>query len=184
MSQQEFKTPEQGVAYLEDVIERSRRNWMLLIGAGLNVVAGTLLAIPLAGYVFGSFLKRGDELSWVSLGHVDGFPVGQTRMAVYTNPITTPFDGLTKNTPCYVRRVDEKKFQVFAVNCAHLGCAVHWFQASGLFLCPCHGGVYYENGDRAAGPPPRGLFEYEYKLQNSELWVKAGKLPVLTSPEV
>ncbi len=183
MSQQEFETPEQGVAYLEDVVERSRRNWMLMIGAGLNVVAGTLLAIPLAGYVLGSFAHK-YKLSWLSLGHVDGFPVGQTRMAVYQNPIKTPFDGLTTNTPCYVRRVDEQKFQVFAVNCAHLGCAVHWFQASGLFLCPCHGGAYYANGSRAAGPPPRGLFEYEYRLQNGELWVKAGQLPVLTQPEV
>jgi Rieske Fe-S protein len=181
MAQEEFKTPEQGVDYLENVVERTRRNWMVMIGAGLNVIAGTLLAIPLVGYVFGSFAHR-DKFAWVSLGHVDGFPVGQTRMAVYQNPIKTPFDGATVNTPCYVRRIEEKKFQVFAVNCAHLGCAVHWFQASGLFLCPCHGGAYYANGDRAAGPPPRGLFEYEYRLQNSELWVKAGQLPTMTQP--
>jgi len=181
MAQEEFKTPEQGVDYLESVVERSRRNWMVMIGAGLNVIAGTLLAIPLAGYVLGSFVHR-DKLDWVSLGHVDNFPIGQTRMAVYQNPIKTPFDGLTTNTPCYVRRINEKKFQVFAVNCAHLGCAVHWFQSSGLFLCPCHGGVYYENGARAAGPPPRGLFEYQFRLQNGELWVKAGQLPTMTQP--
>ncbi len=181
MAQEEYKTPEQGVDYLENVVERSRRNWMLMIGAGLNVLAGTLLAIPLTGYILGSLVKK-EKLSWVSLGHIDDFPEGQTRMAVYTNPIKTPFDGLTTNTPCYVRRIEQSKFQVFAVNCAHLGCAVHWFQASGLFLCPCHGGAYYANGDRAAGPPPRGLYEYEYKLQNAELWVKAGQLPIPTRP--
>ncbi len=44
------------------------------------------------------------------------------------------------------------KFLVFAVNCAHLGCPVAWFPQSGLFMCPCHGGVYYANGERASGP--------------------------------
>ena len=48
------------------------------------------------------------------------------------------------------------QFLVFAVNCAHLGCPVSWFPQSGLFMCPCHGGVYYANGERASGPPPRG----------------------------
>ena len=51
-------------------------------------------------------------------------------------------------------------FQVFAINCAHLGCPVRWFPQSGLFMCPCHGGVYYQDGARASGPPERGLFEY------------------------
>ena len=52
------------------------------------------------------------------------------------------------------------KFQVFAINCAHLGCPVRWFPQSGLFMCPCHGGAYYADGSRASGPPERGLFEY------------------------
>jgi Rieske Fe-S protein len=42
------------------------------------------------------------------------------------------------------------------MNCAHLGCPVTWFPQSGLFMCPCHGGVYYENGDR--WDRRRGLF--------------------------
>jgi hypothetical protein len=41
---------------------------------------------------------------------------------------------------------------------------VSWFQESGLFMCPCHGGVYYANGERASGPPPRGLFPCVYRI--------------------
>ena len=29
-----------------------------------------------------------------------------------------------------------------------------------LFLCPCHGGVYYADGTVAGGPPPQPLFRY------------------------
>jgi nitrite reductase/ring-hydroxylating ferredoxin subunit len=72
-----------------------------------------------------------------------------------------PWDGDTADIACWVRNVDGKTFQVFAINCAHLGCPVRWFPQSGLFLCPCHGGAYYQDGSRASGPPERGLFEYE-----------------------
>ena len=88
------------------------------------------------------------------------FPEGQTRLATYRNPVANPSDGETANIPCWVRRVEGEKFQVFAINCAHLGCPVRWFPQSGLFMCPCHGGAYYADGSRASGPPERGLFEY------------------------
>jgi Rieske Fe-S protein len=58
----------------------------------------------------------------------------------------------------------DPRFLVLAVNCAHLGCPVEWFQESGLFMCPCHGGVYYANGERASGPPPRGLYPCVYRV--------------------
>jgi Rieske Fe-S protein len=47
-------------------------------------------------------------------------------------------------------------------------------------MCPCHGGVYYEDGTRASGPPPRGLFEYEYRIRKNTLWVRGGQVPTLS----
>ena len=71
------------------------------------------------------------------------------------------WDGQTADIPCWVRNIDGQNFQVFAINCAHLGCPVRWFPQSNLFMCPCHGGVYYQDGSHASGPPPRGLFQYQ-----------------------
>src|SRR6266478_5536126 len=82
----------------------------------------------------------------------------------------------------WVRRVEGEQFQVFAINCAHLGCPVRWFPQSGLFMCPCHGGAYYRDGSRASGPPERGLFEYPYKVQNGMVTIQAGELPTPGSP--
>ena len=65
------------------------------------------------------------------------------------------------------------------MNCAHLGCPVTWFPQSGLFMCPCHGGVYYENGERAAGPPPRGLFHCVWRVRDGQLEIQAPHLPTL-----
>jgi hypothetical protein len=70
---------------------------------------------------------------------------------------------------------------VFAINCAHLNCPVRWFAQSKLFMCPCHGGAYYEDGSRASGPPERGLFEYENKIESGNLMIYAGKMPTLAA---
>ena len=131
------------------------------------------------GFLFSSVTRgrSGAYRSWVSLGSMDKFPEGQTRLATFRNPYVTPTDGKTVDTPCWVRHVAGNQFQVFAIDCAHLGCPVRWFPQSGLFLCPCHGGVYYRDGSRAAGPPERGMFEYPNKVQSGAIWIHAGELP-------
>jgi menaquinol-cytochrome c reductase iron-sulfur subunit len=160
----------------------SRRDWLFNIGVAMNVVAGVLLTVPLVGFVFSSWVERKDPRGWIPLGKIDNFPEKTTRIATYRNPFTRPWDGQTADIPCWVRRLTGDQFQVFAVNCTHLGCPVRWFQESGLFMCPCHGGAYYEDGSRAAGPPPRGLFQYTYKVENGQLWVKGGEMPTLANP--
>ena len=160
----------------------SRRNFLFRFAAALNVLAATLLAIPVIGYVFSSFRRRAGSQSWISLGAVDNFPENQTRLATYRNPYTRPWDGKTADLPCWVRRFTGKQFQVFAINCTHLGCPVRWFEESHLFMCPCHGGAYYEDGSHAAGPPPRGLYQYQYKVEQGRLWVRGGQLPTLSEP--
>ena len=155
-----------------------RRGFMVKLGAGLLGVGGLLTAIPIVGYIVGPATKRFSNV-WVELGSVALFPAGQTRFATFLNPIRQPTDGDSAKTACWVRCIDTAKYQVFAINCAHLGCPVRWFAQSKLFMCPCHGGVYYQDGSRAAGPPPRGLFEYKWKVEGGKLLIDAGRLPGL-----
>ena len=159
----------------------SRRGVLFTLGIALNAVAAALVAVPVVGFLFAPVRKLADQ-AWIPLGTLTEFPEGETRLATYRNPFTQPWDGETGNVPCWVRRIDAQRFQVFAINCAHLGCPVRWFPESGLFMCPCHGGVYYADGSRASGPPPRGLYEYEWKIENGALWVRAGELPTLSEP--
>jgi Rieske Fe-S protein len=148
----------------------------------LNGAVGAVLAVPIVGYLLGPALKKSStENSWINLGTVGNFPEGETRLVNFRNPITTPWDVQTGDIPCWVRRISGNTFQVFAINCAHLGCPVRWFAQSRLFLCPCHGGAYYEDGSRASGPPERGLFEYQYKIVAGALMISAGKMPTLAA---
>ena len=161
----------------------TRRDIFFKLGVLFNAMAGVLVAIPVIGYVFSAFAhKRIAPEQWIDMGDINRYPAGMTKLATYRNPFTRPWDGPTSDIPCWVRRVDEKTFQVFAINCTHLGCPVRWFQESKLFMCPCHGGAYYEDGSRAAGPPPRGLFEYAVKVENGQLFIRGGILPTLGEP--
>ena len=161
----------------------TRRSFLFGLGLALNAVAAALFAIPVVGYLL-SPVRRFAWLAWMPLGPVTNFPENQTRLASYENPFVKPWDGETAKIPCWVRRLSGEAFQVFAINCTHLGCPVRWFQESGLFMCPCHGGAFYADGRRASGPPPRSLYQYEYKVEKGQLWVRAGQLPTLGQPEV
>jgi Rieske Fe-S protein len=159
----------------------SRRGFLFKLGLGLNVLGAALVGIPVIGYIFAPARRLGGQ-AWIKLGSVDTYPAGQTRLASYENPYRVEWDGASSKVACWVRRIEDDQFQVFAVNCAHLGCPVRWFPQSRLFMCPCHGGVYYEDGSRASGPPPRGLYQYEYEVRNGQLWVRGGELPTLAGP--
>jgi nitrite reductase/ring-hydroxylating ferredoxin subunit len=159
----------------------SRRGFLFKLGLALNLLGGALVGIPVLGYIAAP-IRRFTGQFWITLGPVDAFAEGQTRLATYDNPDRVAWDGATARTACWVRRIGGDRFQVFAINCAHLGCPVRWFPQSRLFMCPCHGGVYYEDGSRASGPPPRGLFEYEYRIRDGQLHVRGGQLPTLSGP--
>jgi len=154
------------------------RRTLLKIGLTLNGVVGALLAVPVVKYLLSPETAQSPERdAWVSLGGLQKFPVGETRLATFTNPVVKPSDGATAEVPCWVRRIDTVTVQVFAINCAHLGCPVRWFPESNLFLCPCHGGAYYADGSRASGPPERALFEYRHRIAREELFILAEEMP-------
>ena len=171
------------VVVKEDVNDRNvtRRSVLLKLGIALNGIVALAVAVPVIGYLFSPIKRKAQYDQWVSLGDLDLFPIGQTRFAEFVNPFRQVGDGQTDKVPCWVRRTAKDKFQVFAINCAHLGCPVRWFPQSELFMCPCHGGVYYADGSRASGPPERGLFEYDYKQEDGELRIRAGQMPTLSN---
>jgi len=159
----------------------SRRSFLMNVGIALNAAVAAVIAAPVVVYLLGPVLRRNQYRSWIEIGSVADFPTGETKLVKFRNPFADPWDGATANVPAYVRCSEPGKFTVFAINCAHLGCPVRWFAESQLFMCPCHGGVYYADGSRASGPPERGLFTYELKIENNKLLIKAGQLPTLSN---
>lgn len=162
-----------------------RRSFFRWVTCALGALASAMVGLPFVGYIVGS--KRRPK-EWVDLGPVGDFNTGETRLVTFDSPMRQPWDGMVAHTGVYVRREpptdrEPDRFLIFAVNCAHLGCPVEWFPQSGLFMCPCHGGVYYANGARASGPPPRGLFACVWRVRGDRLEVQAPHYPTLHDTE-
>lgn len=158
-----------------------RRTFFGWLTYATSAIAALVLGFPLTKYFLGTMPK---QTFWVPLGPVDSFPLDETRMVTFNSPMRQPWDGKLSHTGVFVRNQGKDaqqadQFLILAVNCAHLGCPVTWFPQSGLFMCPCHGGVYYANGERASGPPPRGLFRCVWRIEKGILEVEAPHYPTL-----
>ncbi len=61
--------------------------------------------------------------------------------------------------------------------CTHLDCLCRWDESSREYVCPCHGSRFAENGERLAGPAPRGLDRFALRIETP-----AGELVAQTDP--
>ena len=88
----------------------------------------------------------------------------ETRSGLYTQQSSAPV--LVSSTG--------NDLVCFKSACPHLGCVVKWDAVSGRFRCSCHGGNFDRDGNVIAGPPPRPLDRYAFKVESGHLFVEVG----------
>lgn len=64
----------------------------------------------------------------------------------------------------YVFRGSGKEFHAVSAVCTHLRCTVAYQGDMNRFYCPCHGGVFDNDGSVVEGPPPKPLPFYQVTL--------------------
>jgi menaquinol-cytochrome c reductase iron-sulfur subunit len=151
--------------------EESRRRFFERVSIMLGSLAAALLGAPVVGFVLAPFFRRPPR-AWRSVGRVEQFIVGETVAVRFQDASPLPWAGVTANTAAWLRREKAETFIAFSINCTHLGCPVRWLKEANLFMCPCHGGVYYQDGKVAAGPPPQPLRRYDVRLRNGEVEIR------------
>ncbi len=104
----------------------------LLLSYGLFAVQGLLFLIP---------RRLAPRTRRIFAGQIDQFEVGA---------IKSVFD-LQGNEILITRNA--KELRAYNSTCPHLGCRVHWESDRKRFFCPCHNGVFDENGVAIEGPP-------------------------------
>jgi menaquinol-cytochrome c reductase iron-sulfur subunit len=152
----------------------SRRRFLSRLSVALSAAIGAVATVPVVGFLLSPLAQKGPRV-WRSVGPVDRFKVGETVNVVFEDASPLPWAGVTARSAAWLRRDDVERFTAFTVHCTHLGCPVRWVADAQLFLCPCHGGVYYRDGTVSAGPPPRTLPQYPVRVRN-------GQVEILTSP--
>jgi len=154
---------------------QTRRKFLSRLSLGLSGLAAAVVSVPIIAYLLSPLLRPAPQV-WRDVGTVDSFRVGATVEVAIEEPSPLPWAGQTALTAVWLRRAGAREFIAFAVNCTHLGCPVNWRAEAQLFLCPCHGGVYYADGTVAGGPPPHRLLRYDVRIADGD------RVEVLTRP--
>lgn len=155
----------------------TRREFLSRLSIALGAFGAMLIGIPVVGFVLAPLLSKPPQL-WRAVGTIDGFEIGETVQVSFLDPSSQPWAGVTAKTAAWLRREGPQEFIAFAVNCTHLGCPVRWLPNANLFMCPCHGGVYYKDGSVAAGPPPRPLARYDVRIRDQQVEILTRPIPI------
>ena len=146
----------------------SRRTFLERVILILGGLISAMVGVPLAGFIFKPLFRALPPV-WRSVGEVDAFKAGETVAVTFLQASPLPWAGVTSKTAAWLRRESAENFTAFSISCTHLGCPVRWRPDAQLFMCPCHGGVYYKDGSVAAGPPPKPLPRYPVRVKNGQV---------------
>jgi Rieske Fe-S protein len=61
--------------------------------------------------------------------------------------------------------------EAISAQCTHQACPVRYAADSGRFLCPCHGGVFDNDGKPIAGPPKQPLNRLQTAIRQNQVYL-------------
>lgn len=126
-------------------VDEGRRKFCI---AGLTGISGVLGASVLgSGAVFlgAPGISNKLEGKWIEAGALADFEEGLFSRVVLEYEVQDGWAYSNQKMLAFVRRHGDKLLALSAT-CTHLGCNVRWREESNQFVCPCHAGVYDENG--------------------------------------
>jgi menaquinol-cytochrome c reductase iron-sulfur subunit len=164
-------------AFEGETVTRRRLMGLTVQGAGAVAVMG--FTLPALGFAVGSALFERPPVTWEAVGAPGDFPDD-----TYVPKVITTVTGIGEvgKSTVYVRAYNPEidgeqqtdipgggEFIAVSNRCMHLGCPVRFVEASGRFICPCHGGVYDFTGSVSGGPPVRPLDRFFTRVENGQV---------------
>ena len=160
----------------EEKTNEPRRSFLIKLSLGLSAIPAAIAAVPILSALLAPLLEKKTQ-QWRKVGALTDFPAGTTNLVKFENADPVAWAGVTAKTAAWLRH-DEHGFTCFSANCTHLGCPVRWEAKAELFMCPCHGGVYYRDGSVAAGPPPKHLVQYPVRVSKNNVEIMTSPVPI------
>src|SRR5665213_543472 len=162
---------------IEKPADEKRRSFLIKFGLGLSFLSAAVGGLPVFASIVAPMIQKTPKL-WRKVGVLDSFAVGTTNLVTFENADPEKWSGVTSRSAAWLRRDAADKFTAFSANCTHLGCPVRWEADAHLFMCPCHGGVYYKDGSVAAGPPPKALVQYPVRINKNDIEIQTSPIPI------
>ena len=140
-----------------------------ILGLGASLV-GAFVGLT-GGFLSNAFGHKRDR-SWIRVGAAEDLNPETFQRHIVSVEHTHAWLRERRPLVLYIRDFYPKDPVVLHARCSHLGCSVKWENEGSRFLCPCHGGIYAEDGAVLKGPPPRPLTRLEVKIEGEVCYVR------------
>lgn len=157
---------------METPNEISRREFMGTVTWAIGVLIGAGFFIPAVAYVVGPALQEQESDEWIPLGTASKIELGTPTLFKATLERQTGWITNQEEISVYVLSNDGREFIAMSNICTHLGCRVRWIEEQTRFFCPCHNGIFDEQGNVISGPVPRPLDRFEVKVEDDQLFLR------------
>lgn len=151
--------------------EVSRRRFLSGVIGGVAGAVATLVGLPAIGYLVSPGLKKQNQAQWLTLGPVAGLVSGKPTGFPFARKIEDGWMEAMETGVAYAVTHDGQSVKVFSNVCTHLKCRASWHEDRGVFICPCHDGLFSVDGEVLGGPPPRPLDQFQTKIENGQLQI-------------
>lgn len=158
------------IVQLQEIPETTRRR--LFIGAiyAIWTAIGAALGLPALIYLLFPPKARHED-PWVEAGDVARLTPGAPLEFSFRRNRIDGWKVLNEKSTAWVVRQPDNSIVAFGPQCTHLGCAYHWEDKRGQFLCPCHSSLFGADGKVADGPAPRPLDRYDVQVRGTKLFI-------------
>lgn len=163
----------------EERTDENRRRFLIRLSLGVSALSAFIAGIPVISALLAPLLEKTPDV-WRKVADLDELLVGDVKLVSFENADPEAWSGITARSAAWLRRDSVSGFTAFSANCTHLGCPVRWEEGAQLFMCPCHGGVYYKDGTVASGPPPKALVKYPVRVNKQQVEIKTAPVPITT----
>jgi menaquinol-cytochrome c reductase iron-sulfur subunit len=153
-----------------------RRQLLRWFVKGVGLTVGGVLVVPAVMTAWSPVSLRPRHEVWVTLGPLADFAENEVVKA----SVAIPRDDWAA-TPAaksvFVLRRSAGETIVYSRNCTDLSCPLTWDPGSRWFYCPCHGGIFCEEGEPKAGPPSRPMYRYATRVREGLLEIDLNSVP-------
>lgn len=133
------------------------------------------IGLPAIAYIVGPALERSATDEWIRLGAASKVELGLPTLFKVKIQRKSGWIVNDEELSIYIRTDDGRTFTAMSNVCTHLGCRVRWAADRKQFFCPCHNGVFDQEGNVLSGPPPKPLNRYEVKVEDGQLSIRGGQ---------
>ncbi len=159
---------------MSDNQEMGRRTFLSRLTVAIGGLIAAAFGVPAVSYIVSPALKPAAAEQWLRLGSIAKVEVGtptlfKTKLVRQTGWISSEVE-----VSAYVLTENGRDYVAMSNICTHLGCRVRWVAERGRFYCPCHAGVFDQQGNVVSGPPPRALDRYAVKVEDGQLYIMGG----------